>query len=189
MKMTVIASIFALAVFVEQASAAEGQLSFYAGYLNPGNLSLNNVQAGPLNFRGTGLYGARAEFDFLKFLGIEENVGFSPKLFSSGLLPQQASDVRGFLYIINLMLNIPLGRLVPYLTGGVGFIKPWGTSFMPFDNTFAGNFGGGVKMDRLIGPIGLRFDVRGWRTADIAGRGGLNLLDASGGVTFSWGRR
>jgi len=41
----------------------------------------------------------------------------------------------------------------------------------------------------MMGPIGLRFDVRGWRTADIAGKGGVNMLDASGGVTFSWGKR
>ncbi len=184
---TIVASIMVFVFLVGQANAAEGQLSLYAGYVNPGNLSLNNVQAGPLNFRGTGVYGARAEFDFLKFFGIEENVGFSPRLFNSSLFPQQASDIRGFLYSSNLVLNVPLRRFVPYVTGGVGFVKPWGTGLRPFDATFAGNYGGGVKLNRLVGPVGLRFDVRGWRTADIAGRGNINLLEASGGLTFTWG--
>lgn len=179
--------IFAMGLifFTEQAWAG-GQVSFYAGYLNPGELNLQNVQEG-LSLRGTGLYGARAEFDFMQILGIEQNFGFSPRLINSTLFPGQASDVRGFLYSSNLVVNIPLSHLVPYVTAGVGLMAPWGSSFSPFDITFAGNYGGGVKLNRLVGPLGLRFDVRGWRTADMAGQGGVNFLEATGGVTLSWG--
>jgi hypothetical protein len=180
-------SIVALFIGMAQVQAAEGQLSLYAGYLNPGKLNLDNIQSG-LNFRGTGLYGARAEFDFLKIMGIEENVAFSPRLFNSALFSNGTpSDVRGFLYSTNFVLNAPLGRLVPYVTGGVGLMKPWGVNFATFDTTFAGNYGGGIKMNKLLGPMGLRFDVRGWRTADIANQGGINIFEASGGITFSWG--
>jgi len=190
MRKTIIASVFALVFCVGQAKAGGGAFSLYAGYLNPGTVNLDNVQTG-LSLRGTGLYGARGEFDFLKIFGIEENVGFSPRLFSPTLFPDRepSSDVRGFLYSTNLVVNIPVRRFVPYVTGGVGFVKPWGTDFHSFDATFAGNYGGGVKLERLVGPVGLRFDVRGWRTSDIAGQGGVNLFEASGGLTFNWGER
>jgi len=170
---------------VPQTKAAGGQFTLYAGYLNPGELNFQNVQAG-LSFRDTGVFGARVEFDFLKVLGIEQNFGFSQRLFNSTLFPTQASEVRGFLYSSNLVLNLPIGRFVPYATAGVGLIKPWGSSFASFDATFAGNYGGGIKFNKLAGPIGLRFDVRGWRTADIMNQGGVNLFETSGGLTFSW---
>ncbi len=187
MKKTFVISAFFLVFCVGQAKAA-GQFTLYAGYLNPGTLNLDNVQTG-LNLRGTGLYGARGEFDFLKIFGIEENIGFSPRLLNSTLFPNgtPGSDVRGFLYSTNFVVNIPLSRFEPYVTAGVGLIKPWGVDFTTFDATFAGNYGGGIKLNRLIGPMGLRFDVRGWRTADIAGAGSVNLFEASGGVTFTWG--
>jgi hypothetical protein len=187
MKKTIVASIFGLVFLVGQAKAA-GQLEFYAGYLNPGELNLDAVQTG-LSLRGTGLYGVRTEADFLKIFGIEQNFGFSPRLFNSTLFPDQGSDVRGFLYSTNLVINIPLGHVVPYVTAGIGALKPWGPGFqaLALETTFAGNYGGGIKLNRLLGPLGLRFDVRGWRTADILNQGGVSLLEASGGLTFTWG--
>lgn len=173
--------------FIGQANAASGQFSLFAGYLHPGELNLNNIQQG-INTRGTSLFGARAEFGFLKILGFEQDFEFSPRLLNSNLFPNQASDVRGFLYSSNLVVNIPIGHIVPYVTGGIGLIKPWGSDFVNFDATFAGNYGGGVKLNRLVGPVGFRFDVRGWRTADLfPGQGSVNLWEASGAVTFTWG--
>ena len=185
MRITVVASILVLLFCVSQARA-EGQVSFFAGYLNPGDVTVNNVQES-LTFRGTGVYGARAGVDFLKVLGFEQNISFSPKLFNSTLFPSQAADLRGLLCSSNLVLNVPVQRFVPFLTIGIGFVKPWGSGLKPFDATLAANYGGGIKLNRLAGPVGLRFDVRGWRTADIAGQGGIHIFEASGGVTFSWG--
>ena len=184
MKKIIAITVFVLFLCVNQAQAGE-QVSLFIGYLNPGNLNLQSVQTG-LNLRGTALYGARAEADFLKILGIEENFEFSPRLFDSTLFPSDASDVRGFLYSTNLVVNIPLGRFVPYVTGGGGFVKPWGSSLTPFDATFAGDYGGGLKLNKLAGPVGLRLDLRGWRLAQIAGRN-LNIFEATGAVTFTWG--
>jgi hypothetical protein len=187
MKTAIVAFVFTFAICITQAQAAGGQVEFYAGYLNPGTLNLDNVQKG-LDFRGTSLYGVRGEVDFLKIFGVEQNLGFSPRLFNSTLFPTgSSSDVRGFLYSTNMVLNIPLSHFVPYVTAGVGLVKPWGANFVTFDSTFAGNYGGGVKLNRLFGPMGLRVDVRGWRTADIADKGGLNIFEASGGLTFTWG--
>jgi hypothetical protein len=185
MKRIFVLSGIVLVLSVAQAWAAGGQFSLYAGYLNPGDLNFQSVQTG-LSLRGTGFYGARVEYDFLKLFGVEENFGFSPRLFNSTLFPGQASDVRGFLYSTNFVVNIPLSRFVPYATVGLGVVKPWGSPFAPFNATLAGDYGGGVKMNRLAGPVGLRFDVRGWRTADILNQGGVNLFESSGAVTFSW---
>ncbi len=184
MKRIVLPAVLALIFCAGQAKAA-GQFSLFAGYLNPGDLNLDNVRQS-LRLTGTSLYGARAEFDFVKVLGIEQNLAFSPKLFSSSLFPSEVSDIRGLLYSSNLVLNVPISHFVPYVTAGVGFVKPWGTGLKPFDTTFAGNYGGGVKLNRRAGPVGLRFDVRGWRTASIAGQGSVNIFEATGAVTFTW---
>lgn len=182
MKRTILASMFALALLAVQANAQE--VSLYAGYLNPGKLDLSTVRSG-LSLRGTGIYGARIQFGFLRILGIEQDIAFSPRLFDSGLFPDE-TGVKGFLYSSNLVVNAPLNRFVPYVTVGVGLLKPFGTGFMPFDVKFAGNYGGGVKLQRLIGPMGLRFDIRGYRIPGVV-NSSLNIFEMSGGLTFSFG--
>jgi hypothetical protein len=178
----------ALCTFQNQAKAA-GQVSFFGGYLNPGELSVANVRSG-LDFHGTALYGARLEHDFLKILGVEQNFAFSPRIFDGTIFPSGAkgADARGFLYSSNLVLNIPLGRFVPFATGGIGLVRPWNIDPNPLGTKFAGNFGGGVKLERLAGPIGLRFDARGWTVPDYFGET-LNIFEVSGGVTLTWGKK
>jgi hypothetical protein len=86
----------------------------------------------------------------------------------------------GLLYSSNLVLNIPYGHFVPYVTVGIGLLKPWGSDFALLDAKLAGNFGGGNKLNKLAGPLGLRFDVHGWRAADIEGQGSARFLETSG---------
>jgi len=67
-------------------------------------------------------------------------------------------------------------------------IKTWGTDFSVIDPTlFAGNYGGGIKLNGLYGRFGGRFDVRMWRTEEIKNNGGANLFEASVGVTYTLG--
>ncbi len=183
MKRTILAVCVVVLCFAVQSQAQD--LTFFAGYLNPGKVDLTSI-TNDLTVRSTGIYGGRLEFDFHKVLGIEESFAFSPRLFSSNLIPD-VSDTKGFLYNSNLVLNLPLRHLVPYVTAGVGFLKPYGSGFQPFDARFAGNYGGGVKFERLIGPVGLTFDVRGYSIPNVEHQT-LNLLEASGGLTFSFGR-
>jgi hypothetical protein len=188
MNKIIAALLFAMVLFVSQAQAGGGQFSLFAGYMNPGDLTFNNVQQAVGDLRGTSIYGARIEKDFLKILGIEQNFEFSPRLINSSLFPDQAADLRGFLYSSNLVVNIPLGRFVPYATAGLGLVKPWGAKFVNLDTTFAGNYGGGIKLNRLAGPVGLRFDVRGWKTSEIfSSSSGANIFEATGAITFTWG--
>ena len=178
----------ALFAFQNQANAA-GQVSFFGGYLNPGGLSPANVRSG-LDFHGTALYGARLEYDFLKIFGVEQNVAFSPRIFEGTIFPNSANgaDARGFLYSSNFVVNIPMGHLVPFASGGLGLVHPWNIDPNPLGTKFAANYGGGVKLDRLAGPLGLRFDARGWTVPDYFGDT-LNILEVSGGVTLSWGKK
>ena len=44
-----------------------------------------------------------------------------------------------------------------------------------------------IKFPRIAGPLGLRFDLRGYRTAGIFSRS-LNLFEVSGGILLSIGR-
>ena len=176
----VIASVFTLILVSLRASAQS--VTFYGGYLNPGKLDLSTVR-NDLNLRGTGIYGIRFEADFRKILGFEQDFAFSPKLFDSALFPE-SNDLKGFLYSSNLVVSAPISHFVPYVTAGVGFLKPWGTGFKPFNAKLATNYGGGIKLARLIGPVGLRFDVRGYSVPHIAQQT-LHLLEVSGGIMFS----
>lgn len=189
MKKLILASVFALALFAGQARA-DGQVSFFAGYLSPGDLNFSGIEQN-LTLRDTSLYGARVEVDFLKFFGVEQNFSFSPRLINSSLFPDEGTELRGFMYSSNFVVNIPISRFVPYVTAGIGFVRPWGgdiSDVLGLDTTFAGNYGGGVKLNRLAGPVGLRFDVRGWRTSEVfATSGGVNILEATGAITLSWG--
>ena len=188
MNKIIVATLFAMVLFIGQAQAGSKQFSLFAGYMNPGDLNYSNVQQAVGNLRGTSIYGARLEADFLKIFGIEQNLEFSPRLLNSTLFPDQASNLKGFLYSSNLVVNIPLGRFVPYVTAGLGLVKPWGSNFVNLDTTFAGNYGGGIKLNRLAGPVGFRFDVRGWRTSDLfASNGSTNMFEATGAITFTWG--
>jgi hypothetical protein len=69
---------------------------------------------------------------------------------------------------------------------------PTGTSGDTINTTMMGNYGLGVKMNRLKGPLGLRFDVRNWRSKEIKrygrGYGGIAILEASGGITYTLGK-
>lgn len=189
MKKCIVASVLLLAFFMvaQEPARAEGQAYFFAGYLEPEHVNFDNV-LNTVRTRGNGLYGARVEFGFWKVLALEQGIAFTPRLLSSSLFPAAVDDIHGVLYNSNIVAKAKLGRFVPFATIGFGFIKPWGSGLEPFDFTFAGNVGAGVRMDRLLGPMGLRFEARGWRSGDIAGQGDTNFLEATGGLTFTWGR-
>jgi len=175
-----------IAVVLSLAAAAQAQtLTFSAGYLNPGQLNVENVRAG-LDLRGTGIYGLGFEAGFLKIFGWENTIEFSPK-FVQGSLGIDESGVKAFFYRSDIVVNAPIGRFVPYASAGPGLLKPYGTGIFPFDTKFAVNYGGGVKLQRLAGPFGLRLDVRGYSIPNVVSKT-VNLFEISGGLTIHLGR-
>ncbi len=157
-------------------------LTFYVGGVNPGSFTYRNART---TLDGSPIYGFRLSTNFVPHFGAEHTLGFS----SDYLFPKNIAgitDANGFVYNSNLIFNIPVGMVVPYLTAGAGLICQYGDGDMPVGTKFAFNYGGGLKFPKLAGPLGLRFDVRGYSAGAFSNR--LNLLEVSGGMLLSFGK-
>jgi len=162
--------------------AAEAQeITAFVGGLLPGKIKINDL---PTSLDNSPLYGVRLSNAFAGPLKLEYTFAFSNDL----LFPSGAPDVssaRGVILNANLLVNIPVGRIVPYVTAGVGLLSQFGSDHLPVGTKFAANYGGGVKLRNLAGPIGLRIDARGY-TATRVFSSALNMFEISGGVMFSF---
>jgi hypothetical protein len=170
------------AVLLIGASLPAADLTFFVGGLNPGSISYKDVKT---SLDGSPVYGFRFGTTIVPYLGLEHTLGFS----SDYLFPHSVSaikDAKGFVYNSNLIINIPVGKIVPYFTAGAGLIHQYGDRDMPVGTRFAFNYGGGVKFPRLLGPLGLRFDMRGYRAGTVSNK--LNILEVTGGALISIGK-
>ena len=164
------------------ASAAHAQeASVFIGGLFPGKATVQNVRQalehGPL-------YGVRLSAGFAAFLKLEGTLAFSNQF----LLPQDASaatSAKGFVLNGNLLAQVPVGKVIPYATAGLGFIHQYGTGSLPIGTKFAINYGGGLKLPKLFGPLGLRFDARGYTATGVFSHS-VNLFEVSGGVMIGF---
>lgn len=168
-----------------------GELVLYGGSQKPGKLTFSDLSEIPGDvLEGTwgGTFGLRLSAG--KIIGLEQNISFSPRFAVSG--------VHAFQTDTNLILQAP-GKVVPYATAGIGYIRTWGQDAYPEDldpakilafafnigNKFAFNYGGGIKIRRLLGPMGFHFDVRGY-TVPSARDDSLNFVQMSAGPVFTW---
>ena len=174
-------SVFILILsFTVPSQAAD--VTFYVGGINPGSIEYRGEQ---VSLDGSPVFGFRIGTDFVPFFGIEHTVAFS----SDFLFPRNVegvSDSKGFLFNSNLLFSLPTGKVVPYLTAGIGLVHQYGSSDLPVGTDPAFNYGGGVKVPRIKGPLGLRFDVRGYRVGFVTDT--VNMLEVSGGIIISTGR-
>ena len=121
----------------------------------------------------------------LQFGRLEHTFAFS----SDFLFPKDVegpTDAKGIIYNSNLIVTIPLERVEPYLTAGIGLVHQYGSPDLPVGTEPALNYGGGVKVPRVKGPFGLRFDIRGYRVGFVTNS--VNMLEMSGGIMISTGR-
>ena len=97
-------------------------------------------------------------------------------------------------------LNGTLHNFVPgaNTTNGVAFVgNPTGTGTTVVvandvlrDQTFfTFSYGGGLKLQRLWGPLGFFGDVRGRAIPNFFNGHGTNLLEVSAGLNFAWGEK
>jgi hypothetical protein len=167
-----------LLIGVAQLQAAD--LTFYVGGVKPGSISVQNVKT---SLDSSPIYGVRFSTSFVPFFGMEHTLAFSSDyLFPSSIAA--VKNARGFVYNSNLIFNLPVKMAVPYVTAGAGLVHQYGDPNLPVGTKFAFNYGGGVKFPRLVGPLGVRFDVRGYRAGVISDS--LNLFEASGGILLSF---
>ena len=169
-----------------------GEAVLYAGFQKPGEISFSMEGAADLSkdlleggYGGT--FGIR--FSGGRILGFEQNISFSPRFARGG--------VHAFQMDTNLLLQAP-GRIVPYATIGLGFISTWGQD-LPEDmdpaelasfafnigKEFSYNYGGGIKLRRILGPMGFNVDVRGY-TIPNARDDSLNFIQMGLGAVFTW---
>jgi len=145
----------------------------------PGSINYKSVMT---SLDGSPIYGVRLATNFVPFFGMEHTVAFS----SDYLFPRNNSavkDAKGFVYNSNLIFNIPAKFVTPYITAGAGLLHQYGDSSLPVGTKFAFNYGGGVKLTHIAGPLGLRFDMRGYTAGLISNK--LNMLEVTGGILLS----
>jgi hypothetical protein len=171
-----------LAIFLFAGQSAAADVTFFVGGVSPGSISVDGVKTA---LDGSPILGFRINTNFVPAFGLEHTLGFSwDYLFPENNTAVQ--DAKGFVYNTNLMFNIPVGKIVPYLTAGAGLIRQYGDSDLPVGTELAFNYGGGLKIPRLAGPLGVRFDLRGYRVGAFSNE--LNLLEISGGILISLGK-
>ena len=91
----------------------------------------------------------------------------------------------GFAYTSGLTLNIPFSGKFGYVAAGGGFFRKQSSSSLDQGTSFLSNIGGGVKLRKLAGALGVRLDYRRCRISNIRGRGyGFNQI--SGGLMVSF---
>ncbi|HSW40645.1 MAG TPA: hypothetical protein VLL97_14265 [Acidobacteriota bacterium] len=190
MKKYAVAVIVVVVILIAVSSLHAGEVILYGGLQKPGKLEYAAAAELPASLlEGTfgGTYGIR--FSGGGIVGMEQNISFSPRFAVSG--------VRAFQMDTNLLLQAP-GKIVPYATAGLGFIVTWGQGStedmspaeiaaraFSFGRQFSLNYGGGIKVRRLIGSMGLNADFRGY-TIPSARDGSLNFIQSSLGLVFTW---
>lgn len=188
----VIAATLVFLVLTSGAHAAD--ITFFVGGAIPGKLNSDIVSVPGQTFHdlsNSPIFGVRLNTNIVPMIGLEHTLAFSTDYLSPKAVLNPAS-CRGFVYNTNLMVNIPIKKFVPYGTVGVGLIRQYGSPDLPIGTKLALNYGGGIKLQRLLGPMGLRFDVRGYRAMNIvfiSSKNSLNIFEASAGLIFTFGSR
>ena len=130
--------------------AADAELvGFFGGY--SAGTSIEGV-----DLENGSLYGLRFGVSFLRFFGTEiayTHVG--------GIEDQlQAFEGTAHDFSWNFLLEYPINKVVPFATVGLGVLGGTDKAAASIQTGISYNVGGGVKLRKLLGPLGFRFDVR-----------------------------
>ena len=124
-------------------------------------------------------------------IGFEGDFGYSPDFF--GKTDEGGSSV--FTAFGNVLLGVPFGGqkgfgIRPYGLAGIGLIRPGGdafaTQFELDENKVGWDFGGGV-MIFFTSHVGIRGDLRYFRTFEALEILGIDLADPPGDLDFTRG--
>jgi hypothetical protein len=178
-------------IFSTTALLSAGDFILYGGSQKVGDLNYHSAKTGT-NSLVTGDFGGTfgVRFSGGRILGFEQNISYSPKFAKPGLKAFQMDS--------NLVLQAP-GKIAPYATAGIGFIRSWGkdtptnwldlnqvTDFaFSFGTNFSYNYGGGLKLRKLAGPLGVNIDVRGYTLPGVR-NDNLSFIQTSAGLVISW---
>lgn len=164
--------------FLSPLSAQASDLSLFAGWTDVGSL---RTVAGQVNLSNFNVFGVRWEKDFFIVFGFENTLSFS----SGSVMATQGENNGGLSYNGNLVLNLPVRRTLPYVTLGIGVLHRFGTSFPDVGSSFTFNWGAGLKLRGLAGPMGVRIDYRRVTLYGVLDEN-VRTHEISGGVMFTW---
>jgi hypothetical protein len=125
----------------------------------------------PANFGVFGIRGSQGTV-----VGGERTLAYAPNFLDS--------RSKAIIYNSNLIVHVPLVRVRPYVTAGLGTVHTFGDGPGDVGTKFAVNYGGGLKL-LAFGPVGGRLDVRGYTIPGVRSQT-LNVLEVSLGVLFSF---
>src|SRR6516162_5990749 len=157
-----------LCVLVAIPAYADGDITIFGAVQHQGKLTLQSASATvnpcvtfttQCNFNpgSFGVFGAR--FSHGKVVGGEHTLAYVSNFLGGG--------AKAFIYNSDFMLQAPLPKVRPYAVAGLGTIFTWGSNstgqpdFSKIGTKFALNYGGGLKIFPA-GPVGVRFDIRGY---------------------------
>ena len=151
-----------LCVLAAVPAYADGDITLFGAAQHQGKLTLQSAQStvavtSNLDPRTFGMFGAR--FSHGKILGGEHTFAYVPDFLGG--------NARAFIYNSDFMVQAPLPKVRPYAVAGLGTIFTWGTNssgqpeLSKIGTKFALNYGAGLKIFPA-GPVGVRFDIRGY---------------------------
>jgi len=153
-------------------------VSVFAGFDDVRTLT---TETGRLQFDNFNIFGVRFEKDFGVIFGFENTLGVSP----SSFLTQAGEDNGGLYYTANLVINLPIRRTLPFVTWGLGLAHKSGQSFPDTGTKFVTNWGAGIKIRRVAGPLGLRVEYRRFTFRDVVEES-LRINEFSAGLMFTF---
>jgi hypothetical protein len=184
---------------------AGSDVTIFGAVQHQGKLTVQTAQStaaatGNFNPANFGTFGLR--FGHGNVVGGEHTIAYAPNFIEA--------NTKAIIYNSNLLVQAPLPKAKPYVTAGLGSIFSFGTddsgrpSFGKIGTKFAVNYGGGVKV-LPAGPVGVRFDIRGYflpsvkfnvvaptlsdPTGTVQSQSqNLNMLEAGLGIVFSFGK-
>jgi opacity protein-like surface antigen len=180
---------------------ADGDATLFGAAQHQGKLTLQSAQATASSFSnfnpGTfGSFGLR--FSHGRIIGSEHTIAYAPNFLTA--------DSKAIILNSDVLLQAPVPKITPYLTAGLGTVYSWGSdsagrpAIGKIGAKFAVNYGGGIKIFPG-GPVGVRFDIRGYAIPDVhfnlpsltnptatvqSQSQTLNMLEAGIGVVFKF---
>lgn len=179
------------------ASLSAGEVIIYGGSQKPGKISWDYAKdvvgvIGDIKGDFGGTFGVR--YSAGRVIGFEQSIGYSPRFAKPG--------VKAFQTDSNLVIQAP-GKIVPYATVGIGVVRTWGndvslsdmveshdagkiaSAAFSYGSSFAVNYGGGIKVRRICGPLGFGIDVRGYKLPSFRDES-LNFIQTTAGLVIKW---
>jgi hypothetical protein len=177
-------------IFSTIASLSAGDIIFYGGSQKVGKVSYSAITIPDSLLKGDFGSTLGVRFSAGRVLGFEQNISYSPQF--------AKPELKAFQMDSNLVLQAK-GKISPYATVGIGFIRSWGQDApkdlrdlkkvadfaFSFGTNFSYNYGGGLKIRKLAGPLGANIDIRGYTLPGVR-NASLNFIQTSAGLMISW---